>query len=114
MSGYCGKLLRIDLTIGRITTEEIEAEVTEKFLGGRGVGTYYLNKEIDPTVDALVMVPIVLLIRWGGRVEATLLMFGEPLFVSVDAGHPRILFLLVLPIALIGGALYVRVGRTRK
>ena len=65
-------------------------------------------------LGALVMVPIVLLIRWGGRVEATLLMFGEPLFVSVDAGHPRILFLLVLPIALIGGALYVRVGRARK
>jgi len=66
------------------------------------------------TLAALVMVPIVLLIRWGGRVEGTLLMFGEPLYVSVDAGHPRTLFLFVLPIALVGGALYVRVGRARK
>ncbi len=66
------------------------------------------------TLAALVMVPIVLLIRWGGRVEGTLLMFGVPLFVTVDAGHPRTLFLFVLPIVLIGGGLYVLHGRARK
>ena len=30
------------------------------------------------------------LINWGGRIEATLLVHGNPVFVVVDAGRPRI------------------------
>jgi len=53
MNGYCGKLLRIDLTTGRISTEAIDPEIARKFIGGRGLGTYYLAREIDAGIDAL-------------------------------------------------------------
>ena len=52
MSGYCGQLLRVDLTTGDIATELIDLEIARKFIGGRGLGTYYMQQEVDPTVDA--------------------------------------------------------------
>ena len=55
---------------------------------------------------AVVTGLIVLLIDWGGEVEAALLVFGTPVFLEFDAGHPRVLLLLALPIVLIGGAAY--------
>ena len=53
MSGYCGKLLRIDLTAKRISSEPIDLELAKKFIGGRGLGTYYLSQEVAPGVDPL-------------------------------------------------------------
>lgn len=53
MAGYCGKLLRVNLTTGKITKESLDQKMAEKFIGGRGLGTYYLSKEIDPKIDAL-------------------------------------------------------------
>ncbi len=53
MSGYCGKLLRIDLGKGQISTEETDLELARKFVGGRGLGTYFLSREVDPNVDPL-------------------------------------------------------------
>ena len=53
MSGYCGKLLRIDLTAGTVSTEAIDPEVARKFIGGRGLGTWYLSQEVSPEVDPL-------------------------------------------------------------
>ena len=53
MGGYCGKLLRIDLTSGQITAEGIDLELARKYVGGRGLGTYYLTEEVAPTVDPL-------------------------------------------------------------
>jgi len=48
------------------------------------------------------------LIGWGGRIEATLLVYNEPVFVVLDAGRPRIWLLLSLPTALVAGAFAVR------
>ena len=53
MGGYCGKLLRIDLTAGSVSTEAIDPEVARKFIGGRGLGTWYLSQEVSPEVDPL-------------------------------------------------------------
>ena len=53
MSGYCGKLLRVNLTDGQISEEPIDLDIARKFIGGRGLGTYYLTREIDPEVDGL-------------------------------------------------------------
>ena len=53
MSGYCGKVLRINLTAGKVTTEPLDLDVAKKFIGGRGVGTYYLTREVDPKVEPL-------------------------------------------------------------
>ncbi len=53
MSGYCGKFLRIDLSSGEISREKLDLNIAKKFIGGRGLGTYYLTQEIDPTIDPL-------------------------------------------------------------
>ena len=53
MGGYCGKLLRINLTSGEISTEAIDPDIARKFIGGRGLGTWYLTREIDPQIEAL-------------------------------------------------------------
>ena len=53
MNGYCGKLLRIDLTTKQIATEAIDEGLAKRFVGGRGLGTYLLTQEVDPQADAL-------------------------------------------------------------
>ena len=51
--GYCGKILRVNLTTGEIKKEELDLGIAKKFIGGRGLGSYILFKEIDPAVDPL-------------------------------------------------------------
>ena len=53
MGTYCGKILRINLTEGTIAVEPLDGEMAAKYIGGRGLGTYMLTREIDPEVDAL-------------------------------------------------------------
>ena len=53
MYGYMGKLLRIDLGTGSIKTEKLDEGKARKYIGGRGLGTAMLMKEIDPAIDAL-------------------------------------------------------------
>lgn len=47
------RLLRVDLTHHTATVEEIPAEVLRAFVGGKGLGTYYLFRELEPQVDPL-------------------------------------------------------------
>ncbi len=54
---------------------------------------------------------ICVLVYWGGRIESTLLVYGEPVFVVVDAGRPRIALLFSLPAVLLAGALAARKER---
>jgi aldehyde:ferredoxin oxidoreductase len=51
--GYTGRLLRIDLSDGEVSIEEIEAEVLSKFLSGVGYGTRLLYNEISVDIDPL-------------------------------------------------------------
>jgi aldehyde:ferredoxin oxidoreductase len=53
MQDYTGKILRVNLTQNRITQETIDPDVKKKYIGGRGLGIYYLLKECDPTCDPL-------------------------------------------------------------
>ena len=53
MSGYCGKYLRIDLSSGEIKVEKLDLNLAKKFIGGRGLGTYYMYNEVDPKVEPL-------------------------------------------------------------
>ena len=53
MYGWRGKVLRIDLTKGEIREENLDGKVAKDYIGGRGLGIYYLNKEVDPRVDPL-------------------------------------------------------------
>ncbi len=54
---------------------------------------------------------ICVLVYWGGRIESTLLVHGEPVFVVVDASRPRTALLFSLPAVLIAGALAARKER---
>ena len=51
MKGWTGKILRVDLSTGEITDEMLDSKVAKDYIGGRGLGIYYLNKEMDPTCD---------------------------------------------------------------
>ncbi|MBI5712258.1 MAG: aldehyde ferredoxin oxidoreductase family protein [Chloroflexi bacterium] len=51
--GYTGTILRINLTTGAITREPLERSLAETFVGGRGLTSYLLYREVDPTIDAL-------------------------------------------------------------
>lgn len=54
------------------------------------------------------------LIHWGGRIESTLLIYGEPVFVVLDAGRPQIWLLFSLPLLLVAGAFGTRKVRDPK
>jgi aldehyde:ferredoxin oxidoreductase len=51
MAGWTGKLLRVDLTAGKSSVEEIPQEWLHDYIGGRGLGVRYLYEEMDPAVD---------------------------------------------------------------
>lgn len=51
MYGWRGKILRVDLTRGKIYEEFLDPKVAKDFIGGRGLGVYYLLKEVDPLCD---------------------------------------------------------------
>ncbi len=53
MAGWTGKLLRVDLTSGRCTVEDIPSEWLRDYIGGRGLAARYLYEEMDPQVDPL-------------------------------------------------------------
>ncbi|MCX7708349.1 MAG: aldehyde ferredoxin oxidoreductase family protein [Clostridia bacterium] len=53
MSGYIGKILRVDLSSKTVKTEDLDLKLAQKFIGGRGLGTKMLMDEVDPGVDAL-------------------------------------------------------------
>jgi aldehyde:ferredoxin oxidoreductase len=48
---YAGKILRVDLTSGAINTEDFGQEFIDLFIGGRGVGSKILYKEVPPEID---------------------------------------------------------------
>jgi len=51
--GYNGKILRVDLTSGMISTEEPGEIVYRTYLGGGGLATYYLLRELKPGIEPL-------------------------------------------------------------
>ncbi len=48
MDGYCGRVLRVDLTAQTATEEPFDADVAQAVLGGAGLGAYYLYREVGP------------------------------------------------------------------
>ena len=52
-NGFMGQLLRVNLTEGKITVENLREEWTRKFIGGSGLATRYLYDEVPVGVDPL-------------------------------------------------------------
>ena len=44
--GYAGKILRVDLTAGQITSESVDEAVLRTYLGGSGLGARFLYDEV--------------------------------------------------------------------
>ena len=53
MFGYMGKILRVNLTNGKITEEFPDEKTLKMFLGGAGLATKYLFDEVKPGIDPL-------------------------------------------------------------
>jgi aldehyde:ferredoxin oxidoreductase len=51
--GYAGKILRVNLTDGKLYYEELPEDVLRMWVGGRGLGVYIMLREVDPKVDPL-------------------------------------------------------------
>ncbi|MDO8672079.1 MAG: aldehyde ferredoxin oxidoreductase N-terminal domain-containing protein, partial [Dehalococcoidia bacterium] len=50
-TGYEGRVLRVDLSTGNITTETIDAATMRMFIGGTGLGAKILYDEVPPGVE---------------------------------------------------------------
>ena len=50
---WAGKILRVNLTQGTCTTEALNRQWAQEYLGQRGLASKYLVEEIDPRVDPL-------------------------------------------------------------
>ena len=51
--GYCGKILRVDLTKGTWKSEPLNMAWAKAYIGQRGLASKYLIEEIDPKTDPL-------------------------------------------------------------
>ena len=51
MYGWNKRLLRIDLSNKKITKEDLNPKVAKDYIGGRGLGIYYMLKEMKPKTD---------------------------------------------------------------
>ena len=53
MFGWHGRLATVDLTAGRVTYEDLDPNLLETYLGGRGLGVKLLADRLSPTVEPL-------------------------------------------------------------
>lgn len=51
--GYNGKILRVDLSSKKVAVEEPNENFYRVYLGGRGVGSYYLVKDLKKGIEPL-------------------------------------------------------------
>jgi aldehyde:ferredoxin oxidoreductase len=51
--GRANRLLRVDLTSRSAKTEPIPEEIHRQWIGAKGLGAYYLAKELEPGIDPL-------------------------------------------------------------
>ena len=53
MYGWMGKIIRVNLANGTISTEPLNMQDAKLYVGGRGLGTKIYMNEVDPKVDPL-------------------------------------------------------------
>jgi aldehyde:ferredoxin oxidoreductase len=68
--GYNGKVLRVDLTSEKISTDNLNREWAKLHIGGKGLGARYLFDELKPGVDPLS--PDNVLMIWTGPLVGTM------------------------------------------
>ena len=55
-NGYNGKILRVDLSSGRVKMEEYPENFYRQYFGGEGFISYFLLKELKPGCQPEVVV----------------------------------------------------------
>jgi aldehyde:ferredoxin oxidoreductase len=53
LNGYMGKILRVNLSTGILTTEPLPEDIARKYIGGRGLSAKILFDELKPGIDPL-------------------------------------------------------------
>jgi len=53
MNGWIGKILRVNLSTSKVSTEALDPSVARDYIGARGLGTKIMTDEVDPKVDPL-------------------------------------------------------------
>ena len=53
MHGWTGRCLRVNLSEGKHSIEEIDPQLLAKFMGGRGLGVKVFSDEVDPKIEPL-------------------------------------------------------------
>jgi aldehyde:ferredoxin oxidoreductase len=51
VGGYIGRVLRVDLSLEKISVEPLDDSILRKFVGGAGLGAKYLYDEVPPGVE---------------------------------------------------------------
>ena len=83
-NGWAGRILRVDLATGRITTEELSYQKARDFIGCRGLNVAYLYDEVGPEVGPFDQGNK--LIFGAGPLEGTPIGMGR---VSILTKHPN-------------------------
>ncbi len=81
MYGYMGKILRVDLSVGKIDVEPLDAAVARSYVGGRGLGAYLAYREIAPNTDPFAPDSSIYFI--SGPVQGTVTPFA-PKFIIMN------------------------------
>ena len=68
--GYVGRILRVNLTTGAVSTESLDESLARLLLGGKGLATWYLLKNVPPQVSPLS--PENVLVLFTGPLTGTL------------------------------------------
>jgi aldehyde:ferredoxin oxidoreductase len=100
MFGWQGKILRVNLSSGRIDTEPLDAGVARDYVGGRGLGIYFLNRLLDPRCDALS--PENILIMTTGPLTGTTTPTGGRYMITTKSplsGRAHVFDVRVRPLA---------------
>ena len=53
MNGWTGNVLRVDLTAQTLETHDLDPTLAKDFIGGRGLNSQVLFKEVPPNCDPL-------------------------------------------------------------
>lgn len=69
MFGWKRKVLRVDLNNRCCIEEDLSPHIAKDYIGGRGLGIYFLNRELDPKCDPLS--PANLLVMATGPLTGT-------------------------------------------
>ena len=51
--GFHGQILRVDLSQGKVSTESLEDDLARDYVGGRGLGSAILWRELPAQTDPL-------------------------------------------------------------